>query len=134
MPGNLTDTLAVAALIQCLVKALSDEIDGGTYQHDCHPMMVRQNKWRATRFGTGAQLVDSYSYQVVTVAQAVDDLVDKLTPVAAHLGSEHHLEHCRHMAASPSWADRQLSIFADTGSAEAIVRQLTEVSRLSPVV
>ena len=131
MPGNLEDTLAVAALIQCLVKALSDEIDGGTYQHDCHPMMVRQNKWRATRFGTGAELVDSYTYQIVTVAQAVDNLVDKLTPVAANLGCEHHLERCRHIAASPSWADRQLSILAETGSAEEIVRQLTEVSRVS---
>lgn len=132
MPGNLEDTLAVAGLIQCLVKALSDEIDSGTYQHDCHPMMVRQNKWRATRFGTGAQLVDSYSYQVITVTQAVDNLVDKLTPVAANLGCEHHVERCRHIAASPSWADRQLSILADSGSAEEIVRQLTEVSRLSP--
>ena len=132
MPGNLKDTLAVAALIQCLVKALSDEIDGGTYQHDCHPMMVRQNKWRATRFGTGAQLVDSYTYQVVTVTQMVDQLVDRLTPVAANLGCEHHLEHCRHIAASPSWADRQLSILAETGSAEEVVRQLTDVSRVSP--
>lgn len=133
MPGNLEDTLAVSALVQCLVKALSDEIDGGTYQHDCHPMMVRQNKWRATRFGTGAQIVDSYSYQVVTVEQAVDELVNKLEPVAAELGCERHLERCRHIAASPSWADRQLSILADTGSAEEIVRQLTEVSRVSPV-
>ena len=131
MPGNLQDTLAIAALIQCLVKALSDEIDGGTYQHDCHPMMVRQNKWRATRFGTGAQLVDSYTYQVVTVAQVVDELVDKLTPVAANLGCEHHLEHCRQIAASPSWADRQMSILAETGSAEEVVRQLTETSRVS---
>ena len=53
MPGNLEDSLAIAALIQCLVKALSDEIDRGAYQHDCHPMMVRQNKWRASRFGLG---------------------------------------------------------------------------------
>jgi len=133
MPGNLEDTLAIAALIQCLVKALSDEIDGGTYQHDCHPMMVRQNKWRATRFGTGAQLVDSYTYQSVSVAQAVDQLVDKLTPVGASLGCEHHLERCRQIASSPSWADRQMSIMTETGSAEEIVRQLTETSRVSPL-
>ena len=131
MPGNLEDTLAISALIQCLVKALSDEIDGGTYQHDCHPMMVRQNKWRATRFGTGAHLVDSFTYQVVTVAQAVDNLADKLTPIAANLGCEHHLERCRHIAASPSWADRQLSIQAETGSAEQVVRQLTDLSRIT---
>ena len=34
MPGNLNDVLAIAALVQCLVKSLSDEIDHGTYQHD----------------------------------------------------------------------------------------------------
>ncbi len=132
MPGNLEDTLAVAALIQCLVKALSDEIDGGTYQHDCHPMMVRQNKWRATRFGTGAQLVDSYTYDVLTVGQLVDNLVAQLTPTAASLGCARHLERCRHIAASPSWADRQLSILAATNDAAEIVRQLTDVSRITP--
>ena len=50
--------------MQCLVKALSDEIDNGTYQHDSHPMMVQQNKWRAARFGNQAKLVDTYTYQV----------------------------------------------------------------------
>ena len=59
MPGNLHDTLAIGALVQCLVKALSDEIDNGTYQHDSHPMMVQQNKWRAARFGNQAKLVDT---------------------------------------------------------------------------
>ena len=63
MPGNLHDTLALAALMQCLVKALSDEIDNGTYQHDSHPMMVQQNKWRAARFGNQAKLVDTNTYR-----------------------------------------------------------------------
>jgi carboxylate-amine ligase len=131
MPGNLQDTMAIAALVQCLVKALSDEIDHGTYQHDCHPMMVRQNKWRATRFGTSAQLVDSYSYEVVSVNQVVDTLTDTLRPVAAELGCESHLEQCRHMAAAPSWADRQMEIGLETGDLREIVRQLTDQSRLS---
>ena len=130
MPGNLQDTLAIAALVQCLVKALSDQIDHGTYQHDCHPMMVRQNKWRATRFGTSAQLIDSYNYEVVSVEQIVAKLVDSLRPVAAALGCEARLEHCRHMAASPSWADRQMGIASETGSSQEIVRQLTDLSRL----
>ena len=67
MPGNLQDTLALAALVQCLVKALSDEIDNGTYQHDSHPMMVQQNKWRAARFGNQARLVDTVTYQSAPV-------------------------------------------------------------------
>ena len=69
MPANLTDTLALAALVQCLVKALSDEIDNGTYQHDSHPMMVQQNKWRAARFGNQANLVDTDTYRVAIAVE-----------------------------------------------------------------
>ncbi len=131
MPGNLEDTLAIGALVQCLVKALSDEIDSGTYQHDCHPMMVRQNKWRATRFGTAASLVDSFSYDVGSVSQITDRLTEQLAPAAASLGCEHRLQHCRQIAASPSWAQRQLDILNETGSPQEIVRRLTEVARIS---
>src|SRR5688500_3987285 len=41
MPGSLQDSLSLSALIQCLVKALSDEVDEGTYYQEAHPMMVR---------------------------------------------------------------------------------------------
>ena len=133
MPGNLEDTLAIAALVQCVVKALSDEIDQGAYQHDCHPMMVQQNKWRAARFGTAAQLVDSYTHETQPVDQTVEKLTGQLATVAAELGCEHHLEQCRQIASSPSWADRQLSILAETNSPEEVVRQLTNISRITPV-
>jgi carboxylate-amine ligase len=132
MPGNLEDTLAIAALIQCVVKGLSDEIDHGTYQHDCHPMMVQQNKWRATRFGTAAQLIDSYTHEAMPVAKVVEKLTSQLASVAADLGCERRLVHCRHLAASPSWADRQISLLAETNSPEEVVRQLTGFSRVTP--
>lgn len=132
MPGNLQDTLAIAALIQCLVKALSDEIDEGAYQHDCHPMMVRQNKWRATRFGVGAQLVDNYNYRVTPVTKAVDDLVNKLNPIANDLHCQSHLQRCRALAQGPSAADRQLAIKATSGSMEEVVRTLIDAARVTP--
>lgn len=129
MPGNLQDTLAIAALVQCVVKALSDEIDEGAYQHDCHPMMVRQNKWRATRFGVGAQLVDSYSYEVLPVVESVSRLVTQLGPMAEQLGCKPHLERCLHLAEGPSAADRQLSLMRETGDPVETVRELVAASR-----
>ena len=63
-PGNLDDNLALAALTQCLVKSLPDQIDQGMYQLDCHPMIIRQNKWRAARHGLDAELIDSDTYKV----------------------------------------------------------------------
>lgn len=132
MPGSLADTLALAALIQCLVKSLSDEIDEGTYQHDSHPMLVRQNKWRASRFGIQAQLVDLPDFETRSLEQIVGGLVARLRATADELGCIDHLEHCREMAAGPSWAERLLTMAADGVGFEEIVRRLTEQARISP--
>jgi carboxylate-amine ligase len=132
MPGRLEDVLALAALTQCLVKALSDEIDAGTYQHDAHPMMVNQNKWRAARYGTAARLVDNYTFQSLSVSEAVDRLVERLLVAADELGCTEHLERCRQMAAGPTWADRQLGLLDELGDARAMVQQLVADARISP--
>lgn len=131
MPGNIDHVCGLTALIQCLVKALSDEIDEGTYQFDCHPMMVRQNKWRAARFGLGARLVDTRSYRVCSVEQIVSGLVDTLHGVSQDLGCESELLFCKEIAAGPDWASRQRNILKETGDPAEIVRQLSRQSRIS---
>jgi carboxylate-amine ligase len=134
MPGNLEDVLTITALVQSLIKALSDEIDQGTYQHDCHPMMVRQNKWRACRFGNQAQLVNSYTYEVQSISQIVANLVERLTPTAEALGCLPYLRDNNRIASSVSWADRQRRIMEETGDPAEVVRQLTSMSRISTPV
>lgn len=131
MPGRLSDVLGITAMIQCLVKALSDEIDEGAYQHDCHPMMVRQNKWRAARYGNLAQLVDSYTHEVQTLSAVVHSLIEQLRPTANELGCMNYLEHVQTMADEPSWAGRQLWIMEQTGDPVEVVRKLTDESRVS---
>jgi carboxylate-amine ligase len=131
MPANLPDALAIAAFIQCLVKYLSDEIDQGTYQHDSHPMMVQQNKWRAARFGNRALLVDTYTFATAPVAQVVDEMVSRLRPTAVELGCESYLNHCVNLALEPSAAQRQLNILAETGRPREIVRRISEAARVA---
>lgn len=130
MPGNLRDTLAIASLVQCLVKSLSDEIDNGTYQSDSHPMMVQQNKWRAARFGNQAKLVNTNTYRVATVADTVASLVEHLHPAAAELKCESYLNHCVFMAENPSAAQQQLDLLAESGDPKEMVRRLAEASRM----
>lgn len=133
MPGHLDHVCGLTALVQALVKKLSDEIDEGTYQFDCHPMMVRQNKWRAARFGVTANLVDTADYQVKSFDQMTHDVVDRLSGVAEDLGCGEELQYVREIVSEPSWADRQREIFARTGSPQEIVRQLSQRSRVSKV-
>ena len=117
MPGSLDDVLAITAFIQCLVKALSDEIDAGTYQHDCHPMMVRQNKWRASRFGNRAQLVNSYTYEVQSVSKIMRQLIARLRPTAEELKCVGYLTDTQRLADEAGWGDRQRAILSATNEA-----------------
>ena len=130
MPGNLQDVLGITALSQCLVQALSDEIDEGTYQHDHHPMLVRQNKWRACRYGTQAHLVNSHTFEVQSVDHVVEQLVKRLRPVAETLGCSGHLEHALRIARAPSCADRQLKTLHATGDPVEVVRRLSQMARM----
>ncbi len=124
MPGSIDSVYGLAALIQCLVKHLSDEIDEGAYQFDCHPMMVRQNKWRAARYGIDAKLVNAQDYAVAPVRQSVDRLVDQLRGISQDLGCEDELKSVKEITSAPSWAARQREILERTGDPRSIVDEL----------
>ncbi|MBW3598993.1 MAG: YbdK family carboxylate-amine ligase [Planctomycetes bacterium] len=131
MPGNLSDVLAVTALVQCLVQYLSDEIDEGAYQHDSHPMMVRQNKWRAARFGNRAMLVNSYTHEVRSVRDIAAWMTERLSPMAGQLDCVEHLQRVQAIADRPGWAERQRQIFRETGDMAEVVRRLSREARIS---
>jgi carboxylate-amine ligase len=131
IPGSLDDALALAAMVQCLVKALSDQIDRGTYQHDCHPMMVHQNKWRASRYGLDAVLVDPLSFEPRQVRTVVARLIEDLRPAAHELGCNAWLDRLLEMSQGECWADRQLAVLKSTGDPAAVVRHFTDRSRVA---
>jgi glutamate---cysteine ligase / carboxylate-amine ligase len=135
MPPSLRHVLGLTALIQCLVYDLSEAIDRGTYQYDCHPFMVRQNKWRACRYGMDARLVDPNTFESVAARDVVHALVDRLAERAQELGCHSHLDDVHHLAEEPTGAERQRADFADTRSlAEVVRRGVARTEAASPAI
>ena len=130
MPPNLNQVLGITALVQCLVTVISDEVDEGTYQLDYHPMMVQQNKWRATRFGAEAQLVNSDDNEQYSVTESVTQLVERLRPVAEKLNCSDELESALTIPARTG-AEQQLAIFEETGDKAEVVRRMIEQNHWS---
>ena len=126
MPPSLDHVLGLTALIQCLVYDLSQEIDRGTYQFDCHPFLIRQNKWRACRYGMDARLVDPASHQAVPARQVVHTLLDRLQTRAEELGCTPYLEIVREMADQPTGSVRQLQVFEETNDLAEVVRRMLD--------
>ena len=128
MPANLGQVLALTAAVQCMVQAMSEEIDRGTYQSEYHPMMVQQNKWRATRFGPDAELVNSDDYQQYSVQQSIDRLIEVLRPTAESLDCVSELESAS-LLPSATGSRQQLAIFDETDSRREVVRRMLEVNQ-----
>jgi carboxylate-amine ligase len=111
IPQNLEDALALTAVTQCLVAALSDQIDEGVYQHDIHPIVVRQNKWKAARYGMRAELIDPVTHKTIPVREMVFFLYEKLKPYAEKLNCMQELNHIITMVDRPSGAEAQLELY-----------------------
>jgi carboxylate-amine ligase len=124
MPPTLEHVLGLTALVQCLVYDLSQEIDRGTYQYDCHPFMVRQNKWRACRYGMDARLVDPSTYESIPARQVVHGLIDRLEARGEELGCSDYLRSLHELAEQPTGSMRQLEIFGETNNLAEVVRRM----------
>jgi carboxylate-amine ligase len=77
---------AIAALIQCLVEWMSAKLDAGEPVPTMQPWFVRENKWRAARYGLDAQVIQGADGSQRAVTDDVRSLITTLTPVAERLG------------------------------------------------
>ena len=111
IPQNLEDALALTAMTQCLVAALIDQIDEGVYQHDIHPIVVRQYKWKAARYGMRAELIDPVTHKTIPVREMVFFLYEKLKPYAEKLHCMQELNHIITMVDHRSGAEVQLDLY-----------------------
>jgi carboxylate-amine ligase len=87
---TLTEVTALAAMAQSLVHWLDTRIDRGEQLPVPRGWVVRQNKWRAARHGLDADIIIDDEGKRLPLRQAVEDLVEVLSPVAAelHCGDE----------------------------------------------
>lgn len=131
MPPSLHHVLGLTALIQCLVRDLSEEIDRGTYQNNCHPFLIRQNKWRACRYGMEASLVDPETFQSIPVRKVVHRLLDRLKDRALELGCSSQLEIVRELADRPTGSVLQLEAYRQTGDLAEVIRRMLRLSHLA---
>lgn len=128
MPLNMRHTLGLVALTQCLIAAISEHIDNGAYQFDTHPMIAKQNKWHAARYGLDASFVDFDTMQAVPAKTIIRRMVERCDPYAEALGCFRELHFIDEILDHGTGAQRQRDIFKQTGDLKQVVRFLAEQS------
>jgi carboxylate-amine ligase len=104
-------TLALAALVQAMVKELCEHYEAGAALGDYPWQMLDENKWLAARHGLDGELVDLPSTERVATKALARRLVDRLREHAEDLGSAAELEAIDDLLARGNGAQRQLVVY-----------------------
>ncbi len=121
---------AIAALIQCLVEWMSSEIDAGRPVPTMQPWFVRENKWRAARYGLAAEIIVGSNGSQRMVTDEVRRLVEVLSPTAERLGCLPELQQLHLILDHGASYQRQLAVAAThNGSLPAVVASLSRELR-----
>jgi carboxylate-amine ligase len=122
---TLDEIGAVAALSQCLVEQFDRELDRGYTLPVPASWVLRENKWRAARYGLDADIVVDEKGTVRPVRQTILDLVEDLTPTARRLGCAQELADVERILAVGASYQRQRAVAAaHDGDLEAVVDSL----------
>ena len=123
--STLEEIGGVAALSQCLVQQLDTQLDRGYTLPRPAQWVVRENKWRAARYGLEAEIIVDEAGRTVPVRKALEDLVDDLVPVARRLGCEAELTSIGDvLSAGAGYARQREAAAAGDGSLTAVMDHL----------
>jgi carboxylate-amine ligase len=104
-------TLALAALVQAMVKELAEHFDAGGTLGVYPWQMLDENKWLAARHGLEGELVDLPSTERVATKALAGRLMDRLREHAQDLGSAAELEAIDDLLARGNGAQRQMVVY-----------------------
>jgi glutamate---cysteine ligase / carboxylate-amine ligase len=125
---TLREVAGLAAMAQSLVEWLDTRIDAGETLPVPREWVIRVNKWRAARYGVGAEIIGDDQGTRVPLARSIRDLVEELSPVAARLGCLEELASNLHVLDhGPSYLRQRRVVEAGGGPVDIVDSLLAEM-------
>lgn len=121
---TLDETMAVAAIAQCLVTHIDTVLDAGGSFDLLPDWVLKENKWRACRYGIDTSLIVDETGTTRLLTDLLDEMITMCSPYAEKLGCTDELNFARTIAADgPSYL-RQRAVVADGGTLVDVVKLL----------
>jgi carboxylate-amine ligase len=130
--SRLSDTVALTAYCQALVKHYSELYEAGKEIPSFHRILTTENKWLAARYGLEAPVMDLATGRRnrVPVAQIVRRRLKELEPHARELGSERELVGIRDILGRGNGSDQQLRVFNANRDIVEVVEEIANLTEL----
>jgi carboxylate-amine ligase len=123
--ATVSDSAALTALVQCLVRLEANEGSGADPAIDL-PEVLAENRFLAARDGAGASLIDARLGRRSPVADVLDSVLGMCKEHAEDLGCVDELEWTRNLVAMPRPA-RQLDLARGPDKLTGLVAALADL-------
>ena len=108
---RLDDTVALTAMLVCHMRMLLRLRSHNQRWRIYTPMLIRENRWRAMRYGYDEGLIDLAKGVVVPFADLLDEMLDLIAEDAEALGCVDEIAHVRTILQRGTSAHRQLKAY-----------------------
>ena len=128
---TLDEVVSMTALIQSLVVWLGDRYDEGTLPPLPRYWIVRENKWRAARWSTEAEIIVDEDGNLESLSDSIERLVAEVAPVSRRLGCADELAGIRGILARGPSHVRQRRVYGETQDFKKVMESLVREFRES---
>ena len=127
---DIDDAICLAATYRCILGMLTRLRRANQGWRQYSPLLIRENRWRAQRYGIDAGLVDFGQGEIKTFAELCEELIELITPDAELFGCMSEIEHLRTIVQRGTSAHRQIGVYraaqADGATNEVAMSQVVD--------
>ncbi|WP_342086019.1 carboxylate-amine ligase [Dyadobacter sp. OTU695] len=130
VPMRTDETICLAAIMQALVAKIHKLHSLNLSFRPYRRMLINENKWRAARYGISSKLIDFGKQEEVEYKILIHELLEFIDDVLDELGSRKEIEYIHQILEMGTGADRQLAVFEQTGSMNAVVDYIVSETKI----
>ncbi len=135
-PATMLELESIVAFIHLLAYWYQDNTEEFTRNNRIKPIewVLRENKWRAIRYGTEAEIVRQEDLECIKLSDSIFYWLEKLESYAQRLGYEKYIECLGDIVRKGNSAARQRKVMENEGDLFAVIRHnIEEFEKGSPI-
>ena len=125
MSLTVDETICIVAIIQAVVAKLYKLTVVNTSFNIYRLALIKENKFRAARYGVQGKMIDFGLKQEVTTADLILELLDFIDDVVDELGSREEINYVHTILSGGTGAAKQLAVFEETKDIKKVVDFIT---------
>jgi len=122
---TVDETICIVALIQAVVAKLYKMHLMNTSFNIYRIALIRENKFRAARYGTEGMMIDFGQQKEVVYKELMVELLEFVDDVVDELGSREEINYIHKILETGTGADKQLKVYEETQDLKKVVDFIT---------